>query len=236
MVRDPSALRRPPACDRSGRARLGTTSMACVAAVGDQAQACHLLGGTRRVRSASSSAERGWRRPPHALVPQWKAGAARFSGSIRQEHCARRQPVPAFKRNVRLADQHAPSNASSHPGASASRLLEHDLDAVERRRRSFAVVVKVAVASGHSASSGQIRACAANALGSHLGCWTRKRCCGQGCRTLAGGSQRVTISFIRRHGTAAFRLRRTSARRQRRLYPGSHRCSSRPFREHSPQR
>ena len=42
----------------------------------------------------------------------------------------------------------------------------------------------------------------------------RSRLLGQGCRTLAGGSQRATIRPIRRHGTAAFWLRRASARRQ----------------------
>ena len=31
--------------------------------------------------------------------------------------------------------------------------------------------------AGYPAPPGQIRACAANALGSHLGCWTRCHCC-----------------------------------------------------------
>jgi hypothetical protein len=55
--------------------------------------------------------------------------------------------------------------------------------------------------AGYPAPPGQIRACAANALGSHLGYLTRKRCCGQGCRILADGIQRAAIGFIRRHGT-----------------------------------
>ena len=66
----------------------------------------------------------------------------------------------------------------------------------------------------HPAPPGQIRACAANALGSHLGCLTRKRCCGQGWLILAGGSQRAAIRPIRAHVTRPFWLRRESARRQ----------------------
>jgi hypothetical protein len=42
----------------------------------------------------------------------------------------------------------------------------------------------------YRAPPGQIRACAANALGSHLGCLTRKRFCGQACAIWTGSKDR----------------------------------------------
>ena len=66
----------------------------------------------------------------------------------------------------------------------------------------------------------------ANAFGSRLGCWTMKSCCGYGCWTLAGGSQRSTISAIRFHVTRPFWLRRRGAARQRLFAPSPSRSAS----------
>ncbi len=68
--------------------------------------------------------------------------------------------------------------------------------------------------AGYPARPGQIRACAANALGSYFGCLTMKRCCEYGSWTLAGGSHRATIGAILVQVTWPFWLRRPSARFQ----------------------
>ena len=65
---------------------------------------------------------------------------------------------------------------------------------------------------GYPAPPGQIRACAADELGSHLECLTVKRCCGCACWPLAGGSHRAVIGAIAVQVTGPFWQRRPSAR------------------------
>src|SRR6266704_6844715 len=57
----------------------------------------------------------------------------------------------------------------------------------------------------------QIPACGITALGSYLGCVAAKRASGNGCTMRVGGSQRVTMRFIRVQGSRDFWLRRRSA-------------------------
>jgi hypothetical protein len=64
--------------------------------------------------------------------------------------------------------------------------------------------------AGHPAPPAQIRACAANALGSCLGYLTSKRWLGQGWLMTAGGSHALTIRFMRSHGILCRWLRRRS--------------------------
>jgi len=54
--------------------------------------------------------------------------------------------------------------------------------------------------AGHPAPPAQIRACAANALGSCLGCLTSKRWLGHGWRMTAGGIHPSMIRFMRSQG------------------------------------
>ncbi len=68
--------------------------------------------------------------------------------------------------------------------------------------------------AGYPTPPGQIPACAANALGSHLGCLKMKHCCGYGRWTLAGGCHRAAIGAIGVQLTWPFWLRRPSARFQ----------------------
>src|SRR5919202_4539283 len=63
------------------------------------------------------------------------------------------------------------------------------------------------------ASLHQIRTCGIPASGSHLGCLTAKRCCGQGWRIRGFGSQPSAIFAIRSHVAPSRWLRRRSARR-----------------------
>ncbi|MCU4161976.1 hypothetical protein AiwAL_18100 [Acidiphilium sp. AL] len=65
---------------------------------------------------------------------------------------------------------------------------------------------------GHPGPPAQIRACAANALGSCLECLTSKRLLGQGWLILAGGIHASTILVMRSHGTRCRWLRRRSER------------------------
>lgn len=68
---------------------------------------------------------------------------------------------------------------------------------------------------------GQIRACAANALGSHLGCLTMKRCCGEGWVILVGGNHCAATFAIRSHVTRPFWLRRPSTPGAQRVFAPS---------------
>jgi hypothetical protein len=78
--------------------------------------------------------------------------------------------------------------------------------------RSEALRAAIPVGTRITPRPAQIRDCAANALGSHFGCLTMKRCCGYGCWTLAGGSGRAMIGAIHAQVSRPFRLRCPSAR------------------------
>jgi hypothetical protein len=102
--------------------------------------------------------------------------------------------APAFRVKRRPGRSTCPFQC---PAASAGRLLAHDLDAVELRRRSFAVAVQGRCGRGLPPPSGRMRACAADAPGRHLGCWIMKCCYGQGCRMRAVSSRRAAMRMIR---------------------------------------
>jgi len=63
----------------------------------------------------------------------------------------------------------------------------------------------------------QIRTSGIPAYGSYLGCLTRKRCSGHGCRTVGNGRNFFAITFMRRHVNRRFWLRRRRFRYQRTL-------------------
>jgi hypothetical protein len=154
----------------------------------------------KRKRVASSAAPatyalHGWRGPPHAMLSQRKAGVhARVLGIHLAGILRLAAVAPAFRVKRRPGRSTCPFQC---PAVSAGRLLAHDLDAVELRRRSFAVAVQGRCGRGLPPPSGRMRACAADAPGRHLGCWIMKCCYGQGCRMRAVSSRRAAMRMIR---------------------------------------